>query len=59
MKLIIEKMNGSVYAYRENKRQFKVNQPQRDTPPLEPKELDHDCVLDNYGDFHMVFDIKK
>ena len=59
MKLIIEKINGTVYAYRESKRTFKVNQKQRDTPPLDPKALNHDCDLDNYSDFHMVFNIKK
>lgn len=61
MKLIIEKIDGSVYAYRESNKQFRKMTPLRDAGPrLDPERLDHECCLDSYSsDFHMVFDIKK
>jgi hypothetical protein len=61
MKLIIERIDGTVYAYRESNKQFRKMEPQRNAGRLmDPERLDHECCLESYSsDFHMVFDIKK
>lgn len=60
MKLIIEKLDGVVYAYMEREKLFRKLEPTRDTPLVETSLLNDDCDLDNYSDdFHMVFDIKQ
>lgn len=59
MKLIIEKIGEGIFAYHENEKGFKRNKKQRTTTRLKAKELDDECDLGMYGDFHMVFDIKK
>jgi len=59
MRLIIEKIDDSVYAYRETEKSFKVNEPQRTSEQLNPISLDWECDLTEYDDFHMVFRVKK
>lgn len=59
MKLLIEKIDGTVYAYRETEKHHKAVQPKRGTPRLDPTLLSEDCDLSDYSDFHMVFDLKK
>jgi hypothetical protein len=61
MKLIIERIDGTVYAYRESNKQFRKMEPQRNAGRLmNPEQLDHECCLESYSsDFHMVFDIKR
>ena len=58
MKLIIEKVGDSIYAYRESNKHFRKVQPARGKQ-LDPERLDHECDLSTYPDFHMIFNIKK
>ena len=59
MKLIIEKINGSIYAYREREKHFRHVEPKRGTPLLDATVLDQECDLGRYDDFHIVIDVKK
>jgi hypothetical protein len=59
LKLIIEKIDGRIYAYRESKSHFERASKTRGTVQLDPEKLDHECDLGHYDDFHMVFDVKK
>jgi hypothetical protein len=59
VRLIIEKIEGEVFAYREDEDHFKVVEEQRDTPRVDPEALDFECDLSLYDDFHMVFRVKK
>ncbi len=59
MRLIIQKLDGSVYVYRETEKMFKNNEKQRANPLLDSAVLDDECDLGKYEDFHMVIPIKK
>ena len=59
MKLIIQRTHGRFYAYRESEKQFKRVEPDRGTERLDTSMLDVECDLSQYGNFHMVFDVKK
>lgn len=60
MKLIIEKIEGQVYAYMEREKHFKNVRCQRGTPLLDASALNDECDLSKYDDdFYMVFNIKK
>lgn len=58
MKLIVEKIAGTVYVYRETERHHKkVARNKRSFS--DPKLLDHECDLSSYPDGTIfVFDIK-
>lgn len=58
MKLIIEQIDGTVYAYRVSNKQFKKIKDQL-KPSRDPQELDTECDLSGYGNFSMVFDCKR
>lgn len=59
MKLIIEKINGIVYAYRETEKHFKKAEKQRKFRKFSTKDLDKECNLSHYdNDCHFVIDIK-
>jgi hypothetical protein len=60
MKLIIENIDGVLYAYTESKSHFQAASKSRSTRQIDPAELDNECNLSAYGkNFHMVFDLKK
>jgi hypothetical protein len=55
MKLIIQNIDGVLYAYTESKSHFKAASKTRGTRQIDPAELDNECNLSAYGDnFHMV-----
>lgn len=58
MKLVIQKIGSTIYAYRESERHHKATSNGRGTP-MDPAKLDMQCDLSQYESFHMVFDIKK
>lgn len=59
MKLIIQKIDGSIFAYTESEKHHKVAEPQRSGRPLSVLKLDQECDLGKYDNFYMVVDIKK
>jgi hypothetical protein len=59
MKLIIQKIGGDIYAYRETESHFKKAEKTRGTKRLDPEKLNHECDLAAFDNFHMVFDLKK
>lgn len=55
MRLVIEKISGDVYVYRETETQFLRNEKKRKSPKLTLKDLDRDCNLHNQpADCHLV-----
>jgi hypothetical protein len=60
MRLIIERIDDDVYAYREEEEHYQVVEPQRTSRRVKPKELGYECNLDYAfdGDFHIVFKLK-
>lgn len=53
MKMIIEKLDGSTYVYRETEKQFKENEKARvksGSKKILLSEFDNDCLLDSYDD---------
>lgn len=59
MKLIIEKIDGTIYAYRETETVFLRNQKKRKSPQLTLKDLDKDCSLHHHPDnCHLVVTLK-
>jgi hypothetical protein len=62
MKLIIEKLDHSLYAYVEAERYFKGNQAVRvlASTKLDPKGLNDNCSLEDMpNSTHYVFNIKR
>jgi hypothetical protein len=59
MKLIIERIDGVVYAYSETERHHRAASKTRSTPAINPSVLAFECDLSHYGNFHMVFDVKR
>ena len=60
MKLIVQNIDGAIYAYTEKESHFKAASKTRGTKQLDPALLDNECNLSAYGDnFHFVFDLKK
>lgn len=59
MKLIIQNIDGSIYAYRESERHFHAAEKTRGTRRLKPEELDIECNLGDYPNSHFVIDVKK
>lgn len=60
MKLIVERLDGAVYVYRETETHFYKMQDSRTTTRLDPVILDNECDISHIdGDFHMVFDLAK
>ncbi len=62
MKLIIERLYGKIYVYKENESQYKAVECQRDNK-IDHKTLDAECSLEDNddipaNDFHMVFNLK-
>lgn len=58
MKLIIEKINDEIYAYRETEKQYKQNESMRATRREEERYLDDNCDLHMIDEnVHFVFDI--
>ncbi len=58
MKLIIEKLNGQVFIYRESEKHFKKVEPERGSRLAKLSELDKNCNLDSYDNCHFVVEIK-
>lgn len=57
MKLILECFDGSIFAYRESEAVFERNEPSRGTPLRDGSDLDQQCDLGHYDEFHMVFEL--
>ena len=59
MKLIVENINGSTYAYLESESHHRVAEKQRGGRRLHPQTLDHECDLSVYPNSYFVVDVKK
>jgi thiamine monophosphate kinase len=61
VRLIIEKIDGVVYAYRMSESHFNVvvDTSRFASPEVNPELLDWECNLSGYDDFRMVFHVKK
>jgi hypothetical protein len=59
MKLIIQNIGGSTYAYFEDKGHHKVVEKRRGGKLLDPLMLNHECDLSAYPDSYFVIDVKK
>lgn len=60
MKLILERIGGTFYAYYEDEKHHKKIQRTRGTKQIDPEvTLPNECNLDGLGSFHMVFDVKR
>ncbi len=58
MKLIIQNIDGEIYAATETERVFKRNEKIRGGQQLDPKELAIECDMAKYVNSYFVFDIK-
>ena len=60
MKLIIEMIDGVIYAYMESKKHFKRVESTRGNR-VDPLDLNYNCVLESHLENrdYMVFNIKK
>lgn len=63
MRVIVERMNGRTYVYRETEKQFKINQKKRKSSgsyQVFLTEFDDNCLLDDYGyNCHTVITLTK
>jgi len=58
MRLIVERLDGVLYAYREREALYRQVKGQRTSRRLEPADLDIDCQLPA-EDFYLEVRIKK
>lgn len=60
MKLIVQNIGGTVYAYYEDEKHHKRIEPKRGGRRLDPSEkLPHECDMNAYEDSYFVFDVKR
>ena len=60
MKLIIQKLDGEMYIYREGDSSYKIRKSQR-LKPIKKKKfyemIDEECCVSSYNDFVYVVDL--
>jgi len=60
MKLIVQNLDGEIYAYYEDERHHKRIEPKRGGLRLDPnKTLPNECSLAAYPNSYFVFDVKR